>query len=152
MRGIRKFIDEEALPSLNAYGEMCDEEELDEGDGEIMIGKVLTFLAKIFECTIFTNSVVLNITHQLAALYNKRQPRGQEYYQNTFKHVALFSIFDSLGEAMGCLVRVDSVIADNESLLEHWEMYKRMMQFVKNDKEKYGIADHTERQFRKCLH
>ncbi len=137
---------------MNVYGESKEDEDLDEGDGEIMIGKTLEFLGKVYECTLYANSLVLNLTHQLNAIYNKRQPRGHEYYQSSFKHIALFSAFDALGNALGALAQVDAVIADNETLLEHWELYKRMMQFVKNDKQKYGISDRHERTLRKCLH
>ena len=43
------------------------------------------------------------------------------------------------------------MVDDNENLANHWELYKRMMQFAKNTPDKYGVSEKQERQLRKCL-
>mmetsp|Transcript_10644 Transcript_10644/g.20610 ORF Transcript_10644/g.20610 Transcript_10644/m.20610 type:complete len:1014 (+) Transcript_10644:358-3399(+) len=134
------------------YGEELKTEDfLEEGDAELMIGRSLKFLGELFENLTYTNSLVLNITHQLHNLYNKKQPKGHEIYSSMFKHVRLAPVFDALGSLLGGLALLDSVVTDNENLTSHWELYKRMMQFVKNNPSKYNISDKQERQLRKCL-
>lgn len=134
------------------YGEELKTEEfLEEGDAELMIGRSLKFLGELFENLAYTNSLVLNITHQLHNLYMKKQPKGRELYNSMFKQVRLAPVFDALGSLLGGLALLDSVVTDNENLTSHWELYKRMMQFVKNSPTKYNISDKQERQLRKCL-
>jgi hypothetical protein len=83
--------------------------------------------------------------------YLKKQPKGHELYNKMFKYVRLAHVFDALGSLLDGLVLLDSVVTDNNNLTSHWELYKRMMQFMKNSSGKYNINDKQERQLRKCL-
>ena len=148
----REYIDYNVIVGLNFYGEgIIQAEQMPEGDAEIMMGTMMPFFSEIFESLSYVNSLVVNMVTQLHSLYYKKQPKNHDLYGNLFKFVHLYSAFDALGKMLGGLAMIDAVVDDNENLANHWELYKRMMQFAKNGPEKYGINERQERQLRKCL-
>lgn len=148
----REYIDNEIIVGLNFYGEgIAQAEQMPEGDPEIMIGTIMPFFSEVFESLSYVNSLVVNMVTQLHSLYYKKQPKNHDLYGNLFKFVHLNSAFDALGKMLGGLAMIDAVVDDNENLANHWELYKRMMQFARNTPEKYGIKEKQERQLRKCL-
>ena len=152
VRLAKDYLDTYALSALNYYGEgLPSDLVLSEGQPEIMIGHMSSFLGETFENLAYVNSLVLNLVHQLNSVYNKKQPKNHEIYSKLFKEVRLFPVLDSLGKMLSTLAKIDAVINDNESLVHHWDLYKRLMQFVKTEPSKYNIQMKFEKQLRKCL-
>ncbi|OMJ84458.1 hypothetical protein SteCoe_14412 [Stentor coeruleus] len=148
----REYIDCNVVIGLNFYGEgKMQADQMPEGEAELMMGQMMPFFSEVFESLSYVNSLVVNLVTQLHSLYYKKQPKNHDLYGNLFKYVHLNSAFDALGKMLGGLAMIDSVVDDNQNLVNHWDLYKRMMQFAKNDPAKYGITDKLERQLRKCL-
>lgn len=148
----RDYIDNNVVIALNFYGEgKMQADQMPEGDPELMMGEMMPFFSETFENLSYVNSLVVNMVTQLHSLYYKKQPKNHDLYGNLFKYVHLNSAFDALGKMLGGLAMIDSVVEDNENLGNHWEIYKRMMQFAKNEPSKYGLNERQERQLRKCL-
>lgn len=152
IRLAREYIDTNVMPALNFYGEgTAQDTELNEGEPEMMIGQIIGFLGETFENLSYLNSLVINMVHQLHCLYNKKQAKNYDLYTKLFKFVHPFACLDALGQLLGALASIDAVVDDNENLTKHWELYKRMMQFVKERPAKYEINERQEKQLRKCL-
>ena len=79
--------------------------------------------------------VVKNIVHQLASVHSPRQASQCIDPQN----VHFESVFTALGRALTILVTLDEIIKNNDLLLEHWTLYKRMMKSVRNATEVFGL-------------
>ena len=148
----REYIDCNVVVALNFYGEgIMQADQMPEGDPELMMGTMMPFFSEIFESLSYVNCLVVNMVTQLHSLYYKKQQKNHDLYGNLFKFVHLTSAFDALGKMLGGLAMIDAVVDDNENLANHWELYKRMMQFAKNAPDKYGLNEKQERQLRKCL-
>eukprot|EP00753_Platysulcus_tardus_P017866 PLAT6610.1.p1 GENE.PLAT6610.1~~PLAT6610.1.p1 ORF type:complete len:1231 (-),score=773.83 PLAT6610.1:251-3664(-) len=146
-------------PSLLMFGALKpgDEEEEDEDDGgddggdeaaraaraaraagrvslEVQMGRMLPFFQDLSNFVDRCHSLVINIVHQLASLYHDRQ----KLWQSTFRHVHLLPVYRYLGRALGMLVTIDAIVEDNEAIMTAWADYKRMMQFVRAEPDRYG--------------
>lgn len=61
IKAIKEYIDTIALPTLNFYGEGV--KNLEEGDHEVQMGRIMSHLHELFECITYSNSLVINIIH-----------------------------------------------------------------------------------------
>uniref|UniRef100_A0A2K6LI73 WASH complex subunit 4 n=1 Tax=Rhinopithecus bieti TaxID=61621 RepID=A0A2K6LI73_RHIBE len=92
--------------------------------------------------------VVMNIVHQLAALYisNKIAPKIIEttgvHFQTMYEH---------LGELLTVLLTLDEIIDNHITLKDHWTMYKRLLKSVHHNPSKFGIQEEKLKPFEKFL-
>ncbi|KAH8053835.1 hypothetical protein JL722_9315 [Aureococcus anophagefferens] len=88
------------------------------------------------------HACALNITQQLAALYSPLEAS----YAATFRDVRLCPAFETLADLLRLLATVDRAIQSNDALATAWVEYKRLMQRVRADPDKWageldGAAD-----------
>ena len=155
-RSVRRYVEKEVVAPLAMYGERPNVTlpELKEADKVTMIGRSLSMFKDVFDTITYCNALVTNIISQLFAVYRKKQPKGRDLYNTVFKTVKLPSIFASLGEVLGAIAMIDAAIQSNPTLAEHWDVYKGMVQRIKEQGnwEMYEVTQRQERQLRKCLH
>jgi len=125
------------LGPLIVYGERPNsaDQELANGEAEVQIGRMLGLFQEIYETLKRSNSIALNMVHQLGVLYKKKEP----LYDSTFKYTHFEYGFGLLGKLFRIFHTVDCVIDENENLKDHWAYYKRMMKFVKADPQKFNV-------------
>ena len=122
----KEYIQSTVLRTLNFYSEgISQSTHIQEGDPEVMIGRISGFLSESAENLSYINRLILNTLAQIHALSENSQFVTQAY------------LFDTLGSLFGLLAQVDAVVSDNENLVNHWEFYKRMMHFARSHPEKY---------------
>uniref|UniRef100_A0A2K6LI74 WASH complex subunit 4 n=1 Tax=Rhinopithecus bieti TaxID=61621 RepID=A0A2K6LI74_RHIBE len=111
-----------------------------EGDCQIQMGRFI----HSYRCY----EVVMNIVHQLAALYisNKIAPKIIEttgvHFQTMYEH---------LGELLTVLLTLDEIIDNHITLKDHWTMYKRLLKSVHHNPSKFGIQEEKLKPFEKFL-
>jgi WASH complex subunit 7 len=93
----------------------------EEGDGQIMFGRILPLLQELSEYLSRCYLVCKNVVHQLASLYNT----NQKLYITSFKGVHLQTVFDNLSDLFTVLITLDEIITTNQAFNSALNMYKR---------------------------
>ncbi|XP_021113967.1 WASH complex subunit 4 [Heterocephalus glaber] len=130
------------------YGEGATESSMMEGDCQIQMGRFISFLQELSCFVTRCYEVVMNVVHQLAALYisNKVAPKIIEttgvHFQTMYEH---------LGELLTVLLTLDEIINNHITLKDHWTMYKRLMKSVHHNPSKFGIQEEKLKPFEKFL-
>ena len=93
------------------------------------------------------NSVALSIVQQLACLYQGRQ----RMYMSTFKFVQPQAILEALGSTLATLITLDTIIVENELLMSSWQNYKKLIQAVRADPERYGMTPSRVNKYERML-
>ncbi|CAH2277508.1 Hypothetical predicted protein [Pelobates cultripes] len=130
------------------YGEGAAESSMVEGDSQIQMGRFFSFLQ---ELSCFVNrcyEVVMNVVHQLAALYtgSRNEPKMIE---TTGVH--FLPMYEHLGELLTVLLTLDEIIENHATLKDHWTMYKRLLKSVHHNPVKFGIQEDKLKPFEKLL-
>jgi WASH complex subunit 7 len=81
-------------------------------------------------------AVLNNYILQLNCLYSETN----QLYLSTFKTVEFDYVFQSLGELLLIPITLDNIIGDNNLLQQHWITYKKMIQYVSGDPERFDIT------------
>ncbi|XP_021574896.1 WASH complex subunit 4-like, partial [Carlito syrichta] len=130
------------------YGEGATDSSMVEGDCQIQMGRFISFLQELSCFVTRCYEVVMNVVHQLAALYisNKIAPKIIEttgvHFQTMYEH---------LGELLTVLLTLDEIIDNHITLKDHWTMYKRLLKSVHHNPSKFGIQEEKLKPFEKFL-
>ncbi|XP_054974336.1 WASH complex subunit 4 isoform X2 [Sorex araneus] len=130
------------------YGEGATDSSMVEGDCQIQMGRFISFLQELSCFVSRCYEVVMNVVHQLAALYisNKIAPKIIEttgvHFQTMYEH---------LGELLTVLLTLDEIIDNHVTLKDHWTMYKRLLKSVHHNPSKFGIQEEKLKPFEKFL-
>uniref|UniRef100_A0A8D1B7F1 WASH complex subunit 4 n=1 Tax=Sus scrofa TaxID=9823 RepID=A0A8D1B7F1_PIG len=130
------------------YGEGATDSSMVEGDCQIQMGRFISFLQELSCFVTRCYEVVMNVVHQLAALYisNKIAPKIIEttgvHFQTMYEH---------LGELLTILLTLDEIIDNHITLKDHWTMYKRLLKSVHHNPSKFGIQEEKLKPFEKFL-
>ncbi|KAJ8791596.1 hypothetical protein J1605_020318 [Eschrichtius robustus] len=130
------------------YGEGATDSSMVEGDCQIQMGRFISFLQELSCFVTRCYEVVMNVVHQLAALYisNKIAPKIIEttgvHFQTMYEH---------LGELLAVLLTLDEIIDNHITLKDHWTMYKRLLKSVHHNPSKFGIQEEKLKPFEKFL-
>ncbi|XP_016078665.1 PREDICTED: WASH complex subunit 7 isoform X3 [Miniopterus natalensis] len=130
------------------YGEGATDSSMVEGDCQIQMGRFISFLQELSCFVTRCYEVVMNVVHQLAALYisNKGAPKIIEttgvHFQTMYEH---------LGELLTVLLTLDEIIDNHITLKDHWTMYKRLLKSVHHNPSKFGIQEEKLKPFEKFL-
>uniref|UniRef100_A0A8I5MW51 WASH complex subunit 4 n=2 Tax=Cercopithecinae TaxID=9528 RepID=A0A8I5MW51_PAPAN len=130
------------------YGEGATNASMVEGDCQIQMGRFISFLQELSCFVTRCYEVVMNVVHQLAALYisNKIAPKIIEttgvHFQTMYEH---------LGELLTVLLTLDEIIDNHITLKDHWTMYKRLLKSVHHNPSKFGIQEEKLKPFEKFL-
>jgi WASH complex subunit 7 len=117
------------------------------GEEEEQIGRMLHFFQDLSNFVDRINSVVLSIVQQLTSLYQARQ----RMYISTFRHVHLKPVFASLSAVIRVLMTLDLLVTENDCIVSAWLAYKKMMQVVRADPERFGWSAARVKRFEKLL-
>ncbi|KAG8138232.1 hypothetical protein E2320_004147 [Naja naja] len=130
------------------YGEGTVDSSKVEGESQIQMGRFISFLQELSCFVTRCYEVVMNIVHQLAALYtsNKNIPKVIEtsgvHFQTMYEH---------LGELLTVLLTLDEIVNNHATLKDHWTMYKRLLKSVHHNPPKFGIQEDKLKPFEKLL-
>ncbi|KAM3833616.1 WASH complex subunit 4 isoform 2-T2 [Vipera latastei] len=130
------------------YGEGTVDSSKGEGDSQIQMGRFISFLQELSCFVTRCCEVVMNVVHQLAALYtsNKNIPNVIEtsgvHFQTMYEH---------LGELLTVLLTLDEIINNHATLKDHWTTYKRLLKSVHRNPPKFGIQEDKLKPFEKLL-
>jgi len=135
------------LPLL-LYGEGGDSEgNLQEGEAQLMMGRMLHTLQDL---TLFVNRIselVLNMVQQMASLYS---PEGLLRVINA-NGIHLQTVFEHIGHALGILITLDHIFSEGTTFREHWNQYKRIITSIRGAPTEYGVDETKLKPFEKLL-
>jgi WASH complex subunit 7 len=89
----------------------------------------------------------VNVVQQLSKLYSPQE----KLFQSTFQYVHLAPVYESLAQLLAILVRIDTVVVQNQNIIPAWSAYKRMMQFVRAEPETYDTNEAQVQKFERLL-
>uniref|UniRef100_A0A8C2WX21 WASH complex subunit 4 n=1 Tax=Cyclopterus lumpus TaxID=8103 RepID=A0A8C2WX21_CYCLU len=94
------------------------------------------------------SSVVVNIVHQLAALYNSNKGTAT-IIESSGVHFQ--TVYEHLGELLVVLLTLDEIMGNHGTLKDHWKMYKRLLKSVHHNPGKFSIPEEKLKPFEKLL-
>ncbi len=143
------ITDNEILKPLVIYGESDDEEsgKLEEGEAENQISRILPQLTDLLEKVQKLLSISINIINQVIAIYNP----NNMYYVESYKNISLFKPFDYFGRIISFFTSIDTVVLENEHLLNHWKQYRLMFQKCKTDPQTFGLNEEQAYRLEKII-
>lgn len=131
---------------LLLYDEVLSDANLQEGDGQVYMGKMLNLLQDISSFVQHANDVVLHVVHQLASLYTKDGIKVMDV-----RDVHFLIVFIHLGELLTALITLDEIINNSFVLQDHWKKYKRMLKTVHHSSDKFEVEEDKLKSFEKFL-
>jgi WASH complex subunit 7 len=132
---MNNLIDNDSLLPLLVYGE--SENELEDGDAENQIARMLNVFTELLEKVTKLLSIAINIMNQTIALYNKKS----KSYNDSFKNINLFIPFEYVGKIISFFLTIDTLVTDNENLTNHWRLYRIMFHRCKSDTLGFGFTE-----------
>ncbi|ERE87782.1 WASH complex subunit 7-like protein [Cricetulus griseus] len=130
------------------YGEGATDSSMVEGDCQIQMGRFVSFLQELSCFVTRCYEVVMNVIHQLAALYISNKI-GPKIIETTGVHFQ--TMYEHLGELLTVLLTLDEIIDNHVTLKDHWTMYKRLLKSVHHNPSKFGIQEEKLKPFEKFL-
>uniref|UniRef100_A0A672LRZ7 WASH complex subunit 4 n=1 Tax=Sinocyclocheilus grahami TaxID=75366 RepID=A0A672LRZ7_SINGR len=106
-----------------------------------MLQELSCFVSRCFE-------VVVNIVHQLAALYISNKS-ATKIIESTGVHFQ--TVYEHLGELLVVLITLDEIMENHATLKDHWKMYKRLLKSVHHNPAKFAISEEKLKPFEKLL-
>ncbi|XP_063053067.1 WASH complex subunit 4 [Engraulis encrasicolus] len=130
------------------YGEGASDNSVLEGESQIQMGRFISFLQELSCFVSRCFEVVVNIVHQLAALYTstKGAPKIIESAGVHFQ-----TVYEHLGELLVVLITLDEIMENHMTLKDHWKMYKRLLKSVHHNPLKFAISEDKLKPFEKLL-
>ena len=110
-----------------------DEEAFEAGELEEMMGRSLTLLRNVANYCDRVNMVVLNVVHQLDAIFDRRKETHRLY-----AGVSFVPLFKAFGGMLATLHVLDSIIKSNPLIAAAWDKYRSMIEMVQQDTAQYG--------------
>uniref|UniRef100_A0A8C1TGV3 WASH complex subunit 4 n=1 Tax=Cyprinus carpio TaxID=7962 RepID=A0A8C1TGV3_CYPCA len=106
-----------------------------------MLQELSCFVSRCFE-------VVVNMVHQLAALYISNKS-ATKIIESTGVHFQ--TVYEHLGELLVVLITLDEIMENHATLKDHWRMYKRLLKSVHHNPAKFAIPEEKLKPFEKLL-
>ncbi|KAJ3596591.1 hypothetical protein NHX12_002996 [Muraenolepis orangiensis] len=130
------------------YGEGVSDTSVVEGESQIQMGRFISFLQELSCFVSRCFEVVMNIVHQLAALYNNNKGAAK-IIESSGVHFQ--TVYEHLGELLVVLLTLDEIMENHGTLKEHWKMYKRLLKSVHHNPGKFSIREEKLKPFEKLL-
>ncbi|KAL6107078.1 washc4 [Pungitius sinensis] len=130
------------------YGEGVSNTSVVEGEAQIQMGRFISFLQELSCFVSRCYEVVVNIVHQLAALYNSNKG-STKIIESTGVHFQI--VYEHLGELLVVLLTLDEIMENHGTLKDHWKMYKRLLKSVHHNPGKFSIPEEKLKPFEKLL-
>ncbi|KAJ0069384.1 hypothetical protein NL108_004201, partial [Boleophthalmus pectinirostris] len=130
------------------YGEGVSDACVVEGESQIQMGRFISFLQELSCFVSRCYEVVVNVVHQLAALYNSNKG-ATKIIESSGVHFQI--LYEHLGELLVVLLTLDEIMENHGTLKEHWKMYKRLLKSVHHNPGKFSIPEDKLKPFEKLL-
>ncbi|KAI7811908.1 WASH complex subunit 4 [Triplophysa rosa] len=130
------------------YGEGVSDTSVVEGESQIQMGRFISFLQELSCFVSRCFEVVVNMVHQLAALYNSNKS-ATKIIESTGVHFQ--TVYEHLGELLAVLITLDEIMENHTTLKEHWKMYKRLLKSVHHNPGKFAIPEEKLKPFEKLI-
>lgn len=130
------------------YGEGVSDTSVVEGESQIQMGRFVSFLQELSCFVSRCFEVVVNMVHQLAALYNSSKG-ATKIIESTGVHFQ--TVYEHLGELLVVLITLDEIMENHATLKEHWKMYKRLLKSVHHNPAKFAIPEEKLKPFEKLI-
>ncbi|TKS73206.1 WASH complex subunit 4 [Collichthys lucidus] len=130
------------------YGEGVSDTSVVEGDSQIQMGRFISFFQELSCFVSRCYEVVVNIVHQLAALYNSNKG-ATKIIESSGVHFQI--VYEHLGELLVVLLTLDEIMENHGTLKDHWKMYKRLLKSVHHNPGKFSIPEEKLKPFEKLL-
>ncbi|KAG5273076.1 hypothetical protein AALO_G00147380 [Alosa alosa] len=130
------------------YGEGASDTSVVEGESQIQMGRFISFLQELSCFVSRCFEVVVNMVHQLAALYNSNKA-ATKIIESTGVHFQ--TVYEHLGELLVILITLDEIMENHTTLKDHWKMYKRLLKSVHHNPSKFAISEEKLKPFEKLL-
>lgn len=130
------------------YGEGVSDTSVVEGESQIQMGRFVSFLQELSCFVSRCFEVVINMVHQLAALYNSSKG-ATKIIESTGVHFQ--TVYEHLGELLVVLITLDEIMENHATLKEHWKMYKRLLKSVHHNPAKFAIPEEKLKPFEKLI-
>nr|XP_055047573.1 WASH complex subunit 4 [Misgurnus anguillicaudatus] len=130
------------------YGEGVSDTSVVEGETQIQMGRFISFLQELSCFVSRCFEVVVNMVHQLAALYNSNK-NATKIIESTGVHFQ--TVYEHLGELLVILITLDEIMENHATLKDHWKMYKRLLKSVHHNPAKFAIPEEKLKPFEKLL-
>eukprot|EP00794_Sanderia_malayensis_P006146 gene6146-6852_t len=131
---------------LLLYEEGLEEATLEEGEAQLRVGRMLSFLKDVSNFVQRSYEVARNVLLQLSTLYNRD---GQRVMVMTDVHFV--SVFEHLGDLLAVLITLEKILANSVIFKDHWKQYKRMLKAVHNNASRFGVDESKIRPFEKLI-
>uniref|UniRef100_A0A8C1TFK4 WASH complex subunit 4 n=1 Tax=Cyprinus carpio TaxID=7962 RepID=A0A8C1TFK4_CYPCA len=118
-----------------------------EGESQIQMGRFISFLQELSCFVSRCFEVVVNMVHQLAALYISNN--ATKIIESTGVHFQ--TVYEHLGELLVVLITLDEIMENHATLKDHWRMYKRLLKSVHHNPAKFAIPEEKLKPFEKLL-
>ncbi|KAF4081421.1 hypothetical protein AMELA_G00160980 [Ameiurus melas] len=130
------------------YGEGVSDASVGEGECQVQMGRFISFLQELSCFVSRCFEVVVNLVHQLAALYNNNKAATKIIESNG---VHFQTVYEHLGELLVVLITLDEIMENHGTLRDHWKMYKRLLKSVHHNPSKFAIPEEKLKPFEKLL-
>ncbi|XP_062316984.1 WASH complex subunit 4 isoform X1 [Osmerus eperlanus] len=130
------------------YGEGVSDSSVLEGELQVQMGRFISFLQELSCFVARCFEVVVNIVHQLAALYNSNKG-ATKIIESSGVHFQ--TVYEHLGELLVVLLTLDEIMENHTTLKDHWKMYKRLLKSVHHNPGKFSIPEEKLKPFEKLL-
>lgn len=125
----------EYFSALLMYGDSTVQLPLEEGDVQLMFGKLVSLLQRVSIFVDRVNQVVKNALQQLAMMYI-----GQQQSNTKTTSVLLTTVFRYIGNILATLATLQEIVSSNETLQNHMNQYRRMLRAVRAKPELFNFT------------
>uniref|UniRef100_A0A673Y1P1 WASH complex subunit 4 n=1 Tax=Salmo trutta TaxID=8032 RepID=A0A673Y1P1_SALTR len=130
------------------YGEGVSDSCVVEGESQVQMGRFISFFQELSCFVSRCFEVVVNVVHQLAALYNSNKG-VTKIIESSGVHFQ--TVYEHLGELLVVLLTLDEIMENHGTLKDHWKMYKRLLKSVHHNPGKFAIPEEKLKPFEKLL-
>uniref|UniRef100_A0A8C8LNW8 WASH complex subunit 4 n=1 Tax=Oncorhynchus tshawytscha TaxID=74940 RepID=A0A8C8LNW8_ONCTS len=143
-----KYFRKSFYNGLLYYGEGVSDSCVVEGESQVQMGRFISFFQELSCFVSRCFEVVVNVVHQLAALYNSNKG-VTKIIESSGVHFQ--TVYEHLGELLVVLLTLDEIMENHGTLKDHWKMYKRLLKSVHHNPGKFAIPEEKLKPFEKLL-
>ena len=92
---------------------------------------------EIFEKINKLMTIGINLLNQLVGIYSEEN----QDYKVAYKFYNFGLAFDYLGKILSYFLAIDTVVAGNNDLKEHWNRYRGIIYKLKSNPQEFGASD-----------
>eukprot|EP01041_Mallomonas_annulata_P009638 gene9638-20031_t len=115
---------------------------------EVLIGRIIPLLQDLHEFVLRCNTVVKSFIHQFAALYSSK---FNPIYHILSQNFYITKIFNTFGHLLSILLIIDTLIQNNDFLLESWIKYKSFIKSARSNISLFNSDESSIQQFESLL-